>query len=95
MQGVLFHDYLLPNSQERTRPERVRLLTEHLENRGHRVLTPAFRISETDKGAAWHAETLVEELSQSTCKPSEVVCVAHSAGGMFLVVCEFMCRTAV
>ena len=61
-----------------------RLLTEHLEDRGHRVLTPAFRVSETDKGAAWHAETLANELSRNRCQPSEVVCVAHSAGGMFL-----------
>ena len=61
-----------------------RLLTGHLEDRGHHVITPAFRISETDKGAAWHAQALVEELRQSACQPSEVVCVAHSAAGMFL-----------
>jgi len=61
-----------------------RLVSEHLEDRGHRVLAPAFRVGETDKGAAWHAEALVEELAQSECRSSEVVCVAHSAAGMFL-----------
>jgi pimeloyl-ACP methyl ester carboxylesterase len=61
-----------------------RLLAERLEDRGHHVLTPAFRVSETDKGAAWHAETLAEELRHSRYQSSEVFCVAHSAGGMFL-----------
>jgi hypothetical protein len=61
-----------------------RLLAERLEDRGHHVLTPAFRVSETDKGAAWHAETLAEELRRSRYQSSEVFCVAHSAGGMFL-----------
>ena len=61
-----------------------RLLTEHLEERGHYVTSPAFRVDETDKGAGWHAQALVEELRQIVYQPSEVVCVAHSAAGMFL-----------
>jgi pimeloyl-ACP methyl ester carboxylesterase len=65
-------------------PSGWRLLTERLEDRGHHVLTPAFRVGETDKGAAWHAETLAEELRHSRYQSSEVFCVAHSAGGMFL-----------
>jgi pimeloyl-ACP methyl ester carboxylesterase len=65
-------------------PSGWRLLSEHLEDRGHHVLTPAFRVSESDKGAAWHAEALVEELVKSRYRASEVVCVAHSAAGIFL-----------
>lgn len=65
-------------------PEGYRLLSEQLEDRGHGVLRPAFRVAETDKGAAWHAEHLVNQLRQSGHRSSEVVCVAHSAGGMFL-----------
>ena len=63
-----------------------RLLCEQLANRGHETLTPAFRIHETDEGAVWHAEALVEELRQGGHDSSNVVCVAHSAGGMFLPV---------
>lgn len=65
-------------------PSGWRLLSEHLENRGHRVLTPAFRVTETDKSAAWHAQALAEDLGRSSYPSSEVVCVAHSAAGMFL-----------
>lgn len=65
-------------------PSGWRLLSEHLEALGHHVLTPAFHIGETDKGARWHAEALVEQLGQSRYRPSDVVCVAHSAAGMFL-----------
>lgn len=63
-----------------------RLLTEELAARGHDTITPAFHVSETDKGAEWHAQALVEELRQTEHRPSDVVCVAHSAGGMFLPV---------
>ncbi len=65
-------------------PSGWRLLSGYLEDRGHQVLTPAFRVSETDKGAAWHAQALSEELDQSGCPPSDVVCVAHSVAGIFL-----------
>jgi len=61
-------------------------LTEQLVAGGHTVLTPAFHINETDKGAAWHANKLLGEVRQSKFKSSDVVCVAHSAGGMFLPV---------
>jgi hypothetical protein len=61
-------------------------LREVLADRGHRVLVPAFDITETDKGAAWHAEKLAGELRLSGSEPSDVVCLAHSAGGMFLPV---------
>lgn len=65
-------------------PDGWKLLTERLEHRGHHVITPAFRVTETDKGASWHAQALVEQLRQSSYQPSQVVCVAHSAAGMFL-----------
>ena len=65
-------------------PDGWRLLVEELERRGHRALTPAFDLSRTDKGAAWHAERLVEELKGFGQEPEEVVCVAHSASGMYL-----------
>src|SRR5215468_4997644 len=65
-------------------PSGWKLLTEQLSNRGHDALTPAFRISETDQGAVWHAQTIAEELLQSRHQSCDVVCVAHSAGGMFL-----------
>src|SRR5437867_7974853 len=65
-------------------PEGWRLLVEELEQRGHHVLTPAFDLSRTDEGAAWHAETLVEALKAFGQEPADVVCVAHSASGMYL-----------
>jgi pimeloyl-ACP methyl ester carboxylesterase len=65
-------------------PEGWRLLAEDLERRGHRVLTPAFDMKRTDEGAAWHAETLVEALKAWGQKPADVVCVAHSASGIYL-----------
>src|SRR5437868_10622524 len=65
-------------------PSGWRPLAQCLEGRGHRVLSPAFHESETDKGSAWHAEALAEELRSSAYQPSEMVCVAHSAAGMFL-----------
>ena len=65
-------------------PQGWKLLVEALERRGHRALTPAFDISRTSEGAAFHAGTIVEALRASGEKPSEVVCVAHSAAGMYL-----------
>jgi hypothetical protein len=65
-------------------PEGWKLVRDALEARHHRVLTPAFSIEETDKGAAWHAQTIVEQLRNSQCEPSTFVCVGHSAAGIFL-----------
>jgi len=33
---------------------------------------------------AWHAETIVNALDNSVMNPADVVCVAHSASGMYL-----------
>jgi len=60
-------------------PDGWRLLVHELERRDHRVLTPAFQVSRTDEGAAWHAETIVNALDRSGMNPADVVCVAHSA----------------
>jgi pimeloyl-ACP methyl ester carboxylesterase len=65
-------------------PDGWKLLVHELEWRGHRVLTPAFQVSKTDEGLAWHAETIVQALDHSSLKPADVVCVAHSASGMYL-----------
>src|SRR5262245_52860925 len=65
-------------------PAGWKLLVEELEQRGHRALTPAFHLDRTDEGAAWHADTIVEALKNSGHKPAEVVCVGHSASGMYL-----------
>ncbi len=65
-------------------PQGWKLLVHELERRGHRVLTPALRLSKTDEGSAWHADSLVEALKCSGQEPSDVVCVAHSASGMYL-----------
>lgn len=65
-------------------PQGWKLLADELERRGHRVLTPALRLAATDEGAAWHADTLVEALERSGHEPGDVVCVAHSASGMYL-----------
>ncbi|HEU5179869.1 MAG TPA: alpha/beta hydrolase [Candidatus Polarisedimenticolia bacterium] len=65
-------------------PEGWKLLAQELEGRGHRVLTPAFDIQRTDEGAAWHADWLVESMTASQTKPSETICVAHSASGIYL-----------
>jgi hypothetical protein len=54
-------------------PEGWKLLKQELEARGHRVLTPAFHLDATDKGAAWHAVTLVETLQRSGQQPADVV----------------------
>ncbi len=65
-------------------PEGWRLLAQALTVRGHRVLTPAFDIQATGEGAAWHADRLVESLVHFEAKPSETICVAHSASGIYL-----------
>ena len=65
-------------------PEGWKLLVHELEQRGHSVLTPAFHLDRTDEGAAWHADTLAEALKSSGHEPADVVCVAHSASGMYL-----------
>jgi pimeloyl-ACP methyl ester carboxylesterase len=65
-------------------PEGWRLLREELERRGHRVLAPAFRVNRSDEGLLYHAATIVEALEQSGFDRPEVVCVAHSASGMYL-----------
>ena len=59
-------------------------LLHELRTRGHDVIAPAMRLDATDASAAWHAERLVEEIS-STCRaPADLVCVAHSASGLYL-----------
>jgi hypothetical protein len=65
-------------------PQGWELLVEELQRRGHCALTPAFDLTKTDEGAVFHAETIVQALRESGRKPVEVVCVAHSASGMYL-----------
>jgi hypothetical protein len=65
-------------------PEGWKLLVKELEGRGHRTLTPALDLSRTDEGLVYHANTIVEALEQSGLQSSEIVCVAHSASGMYL-----------
>lgn len=65
-------------------PEGWKLLVEELELRGHCALTPAFHLDRTDEGAAYHAGTVVAALTDSGAEPADVVCVAHSASGMYL-----------
>ena len=65
-------------------PEGFRLVHEELERRGDRVLTPAFDIARTDQGATFHANTIVEALDASDAKPTDTVCVGHSASGLYL-----------
>ena len=65
-------------------PEGWKLLVHELEQRGHSVLTPAFEVNRTDQGLIWHAETIVNALARSGMNPADVVCVAHSASGMYL-----------
>lgn len=52
--------------------------------RGHTVLMPAFDVNRTDEGLVWHAETIVQALDRSGLNPADVVCVAHSASGIYL-----------
>ena len=66
-------------------PKGWELVVKELERRGHRVLTPALDVSRAaDEGLVYHADTIVDALEQSGLEPSEVVCVAHSASGMYL-----------
>jgi len=65
-------------------PDGWKLLASQLQQRGHGVLTPAFQISSTDEGLAWHADTIIQALDHSDLNPADVVCVAHSASGMYL-----------
>ncbi|MBI1765876.1 MAG: alpha/beta hydrolase [Acidobacteria bacterium] len=65
-------------------PAGWQLLVDELERRGHRALTPAFRLDKTDEGLAFHAETIVQALNDAGHDPADVVCVAHSAAGMYL-----------
>jgi pimeloyl-ACP methyl ester carboxylesterase len=65
-------------------PEGWKLLVQELERRGHRTLTPALDVGRTDEGLVYHAETIVEALKRSGLQSPEVVCVAHSASGMYL-----------
>ena len=65
-------------------PDGWKLLKHELNRRGHNLLTPAFQISRTDEGLAWHAETIVQALDRSGLDPADTVCVAHSASGIYL-----------
>ena len=65
-------------------PQGWKLLAEELQHRGHRALMPAFDLTKTDEGAAFHAETIIQALRASGQRPTDVVCVAHSASGMYL-----------
>jgi len=65
-------------------PQGWKLLVEELQHRGHCALTPAFDVAKTDEGAVFHAETIVQALRESGQEPTDVVCVAHSASGMYL-----------
>lgn len=61
-----------------------KLLVQELKHRGHNVLTPSLRLDRMDEGLVFHAETLVEALDRSGVESHDVVCVAHSASGMYL-----------
>jgi hypothetical protein len=65
-------------------PAGWKLLVEELKQRGHRAITPAFHLDRADEGLRFHAETIVEALNAAGHDPAEVVCVAHSAAGMYL-----------
>lgn len=65
-------------------PDGWKLVVDELERRGHSAITPAFQVDRTDEGAAWHADTVVETLKNSSLKPADVICVGHSASGMYL-----------
>ncbi|HEY6214865.1 MAG TPA: hypothetical protein VIW45_21380, partial [Vicinamibacterales bacterium] len=60
-------------------------MADELERRGHRVLTPALDLRRAaDEGLVYHAETLVQALTQWGVPSLDVVCLAHSASGMYL-----------
>jgi pimeloyl-ACP methyl ester carboxylesterase len=65
-------------------PEGWALVVDELERRGHRVLTPAFDLDRSNEGLAWHGGSTVDALERSGFEPSDTVCVAHSASGMYL-----------
>ena len=65
-------------------PDGWSLFAAELERRGHGVFTPAFEVDKTDEGLTWHAKTIVNALNRSGLNPADVVCVAHSASGMYL-----------
>jgi pimeloyl-ACP methyl ester carboxylesterase len=65
-------------------PEGWKLLVEQLQQRGHRALTPAFDLNRPDESLTWHTDRLVGALDRSGVALSNVVMVAHSAGGMYL-----------
>jgi hypothetical protein len=65
-------------------PQGWKLLVEELRRRGHRALTPAFDVTKTDEGAEFHAATIIDALRESGQRPTDVVCVAHSAAGLYL-----------
>src|SRR5690349_21610335 len=65
-------------------PDGFALVREDLERHGDRVLTPGFDITRTDESAGFHASTIVETLDASGARPEDVVCVGHSASGMYL-----------
>ena len=65
-------------------PDGWKLVAQELERRGHRVLTPAFCIERSDEGLLWHTQTVLEALERSGLPPKDLICVAHSAGGMYL-----------
>ena len=61
-----------------------KLLAHELKRRGHTVFTPVFDVNKTDEGLVWHAETIAQALDRSGLSPADVVCVAHSASGIYL-----------
>jgi pimeloyl-ACP methyl ester carboxylesterase len=65
-------------------PDGWKLLAQELERGGHCVVTPGFQVSRTDEGLAWHADTIVHALNNSGLNPADVICVAHSASGIYL-----------
>jgi len=65
-------------------PEGWKFLVEELESRGHRALTPAFEVDRVDQGLLYHTDTIVQALQASGAYAQDVICVAHSAAGMYL-----------
>ena len=65
-------------------PAGWKLVVDELEMRGYSAITPTFDIERTDEGGKFHANTVIEALDQSGCEPDKVVCVAHSAAGLYL-----------
>src|SRR5690348_13149197 len=61
-------------------PHGWKLLADHLEKDGHHVIIPAFRVSETDKSAAWHGRIPGGRASPQR-PPSVRSCLCRSLGG--------------